>query len=206
MKKKHLWRCWDCFSLLDWIVAVFLLLKLPPTKLESWFVLWRFFLMRLLFVSINLPPGLAWNTVIKPGLLFPVATWMLGKLKKRVCRTFGPSLAASLEFLLLRRDVASWSLFYRYDFGRCLFELAELVLLPHFRERCTCYPHRLPHFLQKGCYFSKPDYANEELVSLKKINLQHMYLQYLRILRFDKLNGKLTVYMWELPPTRTHHQ
>ena len=33
-----------------------------------------------------------------------------------------------------------------------------------------------------------------------------MYLQYLRILRFDKLNGKLTVYMWELPPTLTHHQ
>ena len=44
----------------------------------------------------------------------------LDKLQKRICRTVGPSLAASLEPLVHRRNVASLSLFYRYYFGRCL--------------------------------------------------------------------------------------
>ena len=37
-KKKHTLRCWDCFSLLDWIVdlTLSLLRKLPPTKLKPW--------------------------------------------------------------------------------------------------------------------------------------------------------------------------
>ena len=44
---------------------------------------------------------------------------LLDKLQKRICRTVGPSLAASLEPLAHRRNVASLSLFYRYYFGRC---------------------------------------------------------------------------------------
>ena len=55
----------------------------------------------------------------------------LDKLQKRICRTVGPSLAASLEPLVHRRNVASFSLFYRYYFGRCSSELAELVPLPY---------------------------------------------------------------------------
>ena len=55
---------------------------------------------------------------------------LLDKLQKRICRTVGPSLAASLEPLAHRRNVASLSLFYRYYFGRCSSELAELVPLP----------------------------------------------------------------------------
>ena len=39
---------------------------------------------------------------------------LLDKLQKRICRTVGPSLAASLEPLTHRRNVASLSLFYRY--------------------------------------------------------------------------------------------
>ena len=42
---------------------------------------------------------------------------LLGKLQKRVCRTVGPSLAASLEPLAHRRSVTSLSLFCRYYFG-----------------------------------------------------------------------------------------
>ena len=53
---------------------------------------------------------------------------LLDKLQKRICRTVGPSLAASLEPLAHRRNVAS--LFYRYYFGRCSSELAQLVPLP----------------------------------------------------------------------------
>ena len=54
---------------------------------------------------------------------------LLDKLQKRKCRTVGPSLAASLELLAHRRNVASLSLFYRYYFGRCSSELARLVPL-----------------------------------------------------------------------------
>ena len=44
---------------------------------------------------------------------------LLDKLQKRICRTVGPSLAASLEPLAHHRNWASLSLFYRYYFGRC---------------------------------------------------------------------------------------
>ena len=56
---------------------------------------------------------------------------LLDKLRKRICRTVGPSLAGSLEPLVHCRNVASLSVFYRYYFGRCLSELAELVSLPY---------------------------------------------------------------------------
>ena len=39
---------------------------------------------------------------------------LLVKLQKRICRTVGPSHAAFLEPLVHRRNVASFSLFYRY--------------------------------------------------------------------------------------------
>ena len=57
---------------------------------------------------------------------------LLDKLQKRICRTIGPSLAASLEPLAHHRNVASISLCYRYYFGRCSSELAQLVPLPFF--------------------------------------------------------------------------
>ena len=53
-------------------------------------------------------------------------------LQKRICRTVGTSLAASLEPLAHRRNVASLNLFYRYYFGRSSSELAQLVPLPYF--------------------------------------------------------------------------
>ena len=55
LRKNHLLRCWG-ISLLNWIVALTLssLWKLPPRKLETWFVLWSFYLLRLLCISINL--------------------------------------------------------------------------------------------------------------------------------------------------------
>ena len=60
--------------------------------------------------------------------------------------TVGPSLAASLEPLAHRRNVASLSLFYRYYFGRCSSELAQLVPLPYSRGRSTRYSDRLHDF------------------------------------------------------------
>ena len=73
---KNLLRCWGWLSLLNWIGShtASLLLKLPPRKLDPWFVLWSFFLLRLLCISINLPYGHAWNNVVS-GLELLVATW-----------------------------------------------------------------------------------------------------------------------------------
>ena len=55
-------------------------------------------------------------------------------------------LLASLEPLAHRRNVASLSLFYRYYFGRCSSELAQLVPLPYSRGRSTRYSDRLHDF------------------------------------------------------------
>ena len=70
----------------------------------------------------------------------------LDKLQKRICRTVGPSLAASLEPLVHRRNVASLSLFYRHYFGRCSSELAQLVPLPFYQGRSTLYSDKLHDF------------------------------------------------------------
>ena len=54
---------------------------------------------------------------------------LLDKLEKQICRTVGHSLAAALEPLVHHQNVTNLSLFYRYYFGGCSSELAELVPL-----------------------------------------------------------------------------
>ena len=77
-----------------------------------------------------------YKSTIRPCMEYCCHVWagapscyleLLGKLQKRICRIAGPSLAASLEPLAHRGNVASLSLFYRYYFGRCSSELAQLV-------------------------------------------------------------------------------
>ena len=70
----------------------------------------------------------------------------LDKLQKRICRTVGSSLAASLKPLAHRPNVATLSLFYRYYFGRCSSELAQLVPLPFFQGRSARFYDRLHDF------------------------------------------------------------
>ena len=84
LRKNYLLRCWGWVSLLNWIGALTLslLLKRPPRRLEPWFVLWSFFLPRLLSISINLPYAHVWNTVFRSGLVFLVATWNCWKSYK----------------------------------------------------------------------------------------------------------------------------
>ena len=102
-------------SKLDWGSYIISIAKSASKKIGALIcsVLWSFFLLRLLSISINLPYGYAWNTVVMFGLVLLVATWneLLDKLQKRICRTVGPSLAASLEPLAHRRNVASLNLF-----------------------------------------------------------------------------------------------
>ena len=80
-----------------------------------------------------------YKSTIRPCMEYCCHVWagapscyleLLDKLQKRICRTVGPSLAASLEPLAHRWNVASLSLFYRYYFGKCSSELAQLVALP----------------------------------------------------------------------------
>ena len=93
-----------------------------------------------------------YKSTIRPCMEYCCHVWagatscyldLLDKLQKRICRIVGPSLAASLEPLAHRRNVASLSFFYRYYFGRCSLELAQLVPLPFSRRRSTCYSDRL---------------------------------------------------------------
>ena len=60
---------------------------------------------------------------------------LLDKLQKPICRTVCPSLAASLEPLAHRWNVAS----LRYYFGRCYSELAQMAPLPFSQGRSTRY-------------------------------------------------------------------
>ena len=108
LRKNRLLGCWGCLYLLIWIGALtlFLLLKLSPRKLEPWFVLYSFFLIRLLFISVNLPHGLAWNSDASTYLK------LLDKLQKWICRTVGCSFSASLKPLAHRRDMSSLSLYF----------------------------------------------------------------------------------------------
>ena len=61
----------------------------------------KFFVLSLFCIYISLPDNLAWNTVSTSRLVVLAATGMLDKLQKHICRTAGPSLAASLELLLI---------------------------------------------------------------------------------------------------------
>ena len=71
---------------------------------------------------------------------------LLDKLQKQICRTVGPSLAASLEPLVHHQNVTCLSFFYRYCFGGYSSELAQLVPLPFSQVRSTHYSDRLHNF------------------------------------------------------------
>ena len=67
---------------------------------------------------------------------------LFGRLQKRICRTVGPSLAASLEPLAHLRNLSDLSLFYKYYSDRCSSELVQLVPLPYSRGKSTRYSDR----------------------------------------------------------------
>ena len=77
----------------------------------------------------------------------PSCYWeLLDKLQKRIRRIAGPLLAAYLEPLAHRKNVAGLSLFYWYYFGTCSSELAQPVPLPYSQRRSTHYSDRLHDF------------------------------------------------------------
>ena len=79
---------------------------------------------------------------------------LFDKLQKRICSTVCPSLAVSLEPFSQHQIVAS--LFCRYGFGRCSWELAQLFPPPFSRGRSTRHSDRLHDFchhslMLQGC-------------------------------------------------------
>ena len=130
------------FSKLDWGSYIISTSKLPP-KLESYKVPFSWGCYYL------------YKSTIRPCMGYCCHVWagapscyleLLDKLQKWICRTVGPSLAASFKALAHRRNIASLILFYRYYFGRCSSELAQLVPLPFSRGRSTRYSDRLHDF------------------------------------------------------------
>ena len=119
---------------------------------------------------------------------------MLDKLQKQVCRTVGPSLAASAEPLAHRHNIVSLSLFYRYYFGRCSFELTEVVPLPCSHARSTRYSNK-SHFSVTipTCY--KDVCIN---ISTNSFRLQlDSGILFLKVLCFDfDLNGLKSRVTW----------
>ena len=110
-----------------------------------------------------------YKSTIRPCMEYCCHVWagapscyleLLDELQKRICRTVGPSLAASLEPLSHRRIVTSLHLFYRYYLSRCSSELAQLVRFPFSRRRSTRYSERLHDFsfIIPRCY--KDVYVN----------------------------------------------
>ena len=96
-----------------------------------------------------------YKSTIRPCMEYSCHVWagvpscyleLLDKLQERICRAVGPSLAASLDPLAHRRNVANLSLFSRYYFGRCSSEPAQLVPLPYSRGRSTRYSDRSHDF------------------------------------------------------------
>ena len=87
--KNYFLRCWGCVLLLNWIgvLLLSLLLKLPPRKLEPWFILWSFFIMRSLCIPINLQFNLAFEYCCYVWAGTPSSYFrILDKLQKWICR------------------------------------------------------------------------------------------------------------------------
>ena len=134
LRKNHLLRCWGWPSVLNW------------KKIGG------------LIRSIKFLSGVApylYKSIIYAHLWNSCHVWagapscyleLLDQLLKRVCRTVSRCFAVSFEPLPHRRIVASLSLFYRYYFGRCSSELAQLVPLLFSRGRFTRYSDGLHDF------------------------------------------------------------
>ena len=115
------------FSKLDWGSYIISIAKTAFKKIGA---LIRF--MKFLSPEVAL---YLYKSTIRPCMEYCWHFWagapsshleLLDNLQKQMCMTFGSILASSLEPLAHLRNVANLSLLYRYYFGRCSPELAQL--------------------------------------------------------------------------------
>ena len=134
-------------SKLDWGCCIISIAKTASKKIGA-------FIRSMKFVSPEVALYL-YKSTIRPCMEYCCHVWagapscyleLLDKLQKRTCWTASSSLATSLVPLAHCWNVASLSIFYRYYFGGCSSEQAQLVLLPYSWGRCTRYSNRLHDF------------------------------------------------------------
>ena len=142
------------FSKMDWGSYVISVAKTSSKKIGALIRSMNFFSWYFCYL---------YKSTIRPCMEYCCHIWadvsscyveLLDKLHKRICKTVGSSLAASLVFLGYHRNVTSLCLLYRYYFGRCPSELAQLFSLPFSWGRSTRYSDRLHDFsvIIPGCY------------------------------------------------------
>ena len=107
-------------SKLDWGSYIISIAKSVSKKIEALFCSMKFLSPKVVLYLCK--------STIQPYMEYYCHVWagapscyleLLDKLPKWICRTVGPSLAASLELLAHHQNVASLSLSYRYYFGKC---------------------------------------------------------------------------------------
>ena len=134
-------------SKLDWVSCIISIAKTASKKIGS-----LIYSMKFLPIEVAL---YLYKSTIRLCMEYCCHVWsvtpsyfleLLDKLQKRICRTVGPSLAASLEPVTHHQNLASISHFYWNYFGRCSSEQAQLFPLPYSRGRSTHYSDRL-HYL-----------------------------------------------------------
>ena len=163
LRKNNLLRCWGLtFSFkLDWGSYIISIAKTVSKKIGA-------LICSMKFLSAEVALYL-YKSTMRPCMEYCCRVWagapncyleLLDKLQKGICGTVGPSLAASVEPLAHRRNVASLSVFYRYYFGRCSSELVQLVPLHFSRGRSTRYSDRLHDFYVTIQRYYKDFYVN----------------------------------------------
>ena len=157
LEEKSSLRCWGCLSRLNWIgtLTLSLLLKLPSRKFGILIRFAKFLFLELLCISINLSYGYVWNTVVLSGLVLLNATWNCWiSYKNGYAGLLVLHLLKFFESLGHCPNVCSLRLFWRYYFGRCLPELAQLAPLLESQGRSTSYSDILHNFsvITPRCY------------------------------------------------------
>ena len=134
-------------SKLDWVSYIISIAKTASKKIEA-------LIRTVKFLSPDIALYL-YKSTIRLCMEYCCHVWagapscyleLLDKLQKWIYKTVGPSLATSLEPLAHRWNVVSLSIFYRYSFGRCSSELAQLVAISFSRGRSTRYSDRFHDF------------------------------------------------------------
>ena len=68
---------------------------------------------------------------------------LLDRVKKRVVSLVGSGFSSDLQAMSHRRDVSSLSLFYKYYYGKCSSELADLVPPKRVTVRSTSFSEQM---------------------------------------------------------------
>ena len=131
-------------SKLDWGFYIISIAKTVSKKIRALIRSMKFLSseVALYFHKSTIRPCMEYCCHVWAGLLSGTVR-LATKMNMQDCWSFTCCLS---EPLAHRRNVASLSLFYRYYFGRCSSELAQLVPLPYSRGRSTCYSDRLHDF------------------------------------------------------------